>query len=152
MRFSFITLLAITAWLSTANASYQRVDEGMQQVINNRPITLTKTTTRTRYMFDIVTETMTRTRAVVGSPLQFTRPTMDSTRTDAVVGPPLQFTRKFVTSTRTRTVTETPSVQPVETTPAVQTWYRGQEKEGCDRTACASCKWYYKCQGSEPDW
>lgn len=35
---------------------------------------------------------------------------------------------------------------------AVQTWYAGQREEGCDRTACASCRVWYRCAGLQGAW
>ena len=34
----------------------------------------------------------------------------------------------------------------------MQTWYAGQHLHGCDKTACASCRWWYKCNGSTLAW
>ena len=35
---------------------------------------------------------------------------------------------------------------------AVQTWYGGQKKAECDRTACASCRAWYRCRKPEDTW
>ncbi|KAF2722514.1 hypothetical protein K431DRAFT_345527 [Polychaeton citri CBS 116435] len=70
-----------------------------------------------------------------------------------VKGPPVARPARIrttvrITSTRTTFTTWT-SVTP---TAAVQTWYGGQKKkEGCDRKACASCRWWYNCVGGEPE-
>lgn len=45
------------------------------------------------------------------------------------------------TATRFRYVSEGITAVPA----AVQTWYAGQQEEGCDRTACACCRVYYDC-------
>lgn len=57
----------------------------------------------------------------------------------------------------TRTVTESRTRYTSDSTTnipeAVQTWYAAQKTEGCDRTACASCRVWYKCEGSiESPW
>lgn len=45
------------------------------------------------------------------------------------------------TETRTRYVAGGRTLVP----DAVQTWYAGQKLTGCDRTACASCRFWYLC-------
>jgi len=56
----------------------------------------------------------------------------------------------FVTTTRTHTRYVSDGVTAV---PApVQTWYGAQKAEGCDKTACASCRFWYKCQGGGQAW
>jgi hypothetical protein len=53
-----------------------------------------------------------------------------------------------ITATLTRyTVDETTAVPE-----AVQTWYAAQKEEGCDRTACASCRVWYECEGFVEGW
>lgn len=73
---------------------------------------------------------------------------------------------RTVTSTITKTqyrlevatpsaVSKATTLQTVATTsthPAVQRWYGGQKEEGCDKTACANCRWWYKCQESGVEW
>lgn len=69
------------------------------------------------------------------------------------------------TRTRTRTVyadalttstalpEESPTRESVKgESVRVQTWYGGQKRSGCDRTACASCRVWYQCRGGEPAW
>jgi hypothetical protein len=34
----------------------------------------------------------------------------------------------------------------------VQAWYAAQKAEGCDRTACASCRVWYECEGFGSVW
>ncbi|OQO02543.1 hypothetical protein B0A48_12070 [Cryoendolithus antarcticus] len=34
---------------------------------------------------------------------------------------------------------------------SVQTWYGAQKEHGCDRTACASCRFAYRCQKGRAD-
>lgn len=74
----------------------------------------------------------------------------------------MKLTRTRMTITRTRvhtvtvpspTYTKTLKGSPLSfTRPAVQTWYGGQKKTGCDKTACASCRYWYKCASGEPAW
>lgn len=54
----------------------------------------------------------------------------------------------IITATLTRyTADETTAVPE-----AVQTWYAAQKEEGCDRTACASCRVWYACEGFGEVW
>ena len=74
-----------------------------------------------------------------------------------MVQQPLLNSRSTVTSTSTVTKTLTTTVaNPMATTsnqnPAVQSWYAGQRLHGCDKTACASCRWWYQRQSWEPTW
>ncbi|KAK3626294.1 hypothetical protein LTR56_019871 [Elasticomyces elasticus] len=64
-----------------------------------------------------------------------------------------------VYATRATSIKDWPSTPPVQTFPkvlvatpvnGVQTWYGGQKAAGCDKTACASCRWFYQCQDGEP--
>ncbi|KAK4552292.1 hypothetical protein LTR86_010463 [Recurvomyces mirabilis] len=61
----------------------------------------------------------------------------------------------FLTVTTTRHVTSQITVynEPASTTstsaPIVQTWYGGQKETGCDKTAYASCRYWYKCEATE---
>jgi len=48
-----------------------------------------------------------------------------------------------VPPTSTNMITELPA-KPV------QSWYAGQMLSGCDKTACASCRWYYMCDTPLP--
>ncbi|KAK4888943.1 hypothetical protein LTR27_012223 [Elasticomyces elasticus] len=96
------------------------LDAGGQQVLDNRRITSTWTITRTTTVSSTTTVYATRATAVKDWP---------ST-------PPVQTFPKVLVAT------------PVAD--AVQTWYGGQKPTGCDKTACASCRWFYQCQGGEP--
>ncbi|RMY77683.1 hypothetical protein D0863_01167 [Hortaea werneckii] len=71
--------------------------------------------------------------------------TVTESATSVTAGPPLQHFRATITLTHTHTATASPTTEKV-----VQTWYGGQKKYGCDKTACASCRWYYNCEGGEP--
>ncbi|KAM0708626.1 hypothetical protein Q7P35_005278 [Cladosporium inversicolor] len=50
-------------------------------------------------------------------------------------------------STITATLTRYTADETTAVPEAVQTWYAAQQEEGCDRTACASCKVWYECGG-----
>jgi len=50
---------------------------------------------------------------------------------------------RTVTASRTRYTSDSTTNIPE----AVQTWYAAQRTEGCDRTACASCRVWYGCEG-----
>lgn len=56
----------------------------------------------------------------------------------------------FVTQTRSFTRYISDGVTDVPT--PVQTWYGAQKERGCDETACASCRVWYKCQAGEHAW
>lgn len=53
----------------------------------------------------------------------------------------------WATSTITATRYDTTAVPE-----AVQTWYAGQHTQGCDRTACASCRVWYACGKADGVW
>ncbi|TKA44029.1 hypothetical protein B0A54_04795 [Friedmanniomyces endolithicus] len=70
---------------------------------------------------------------------------------------PRPTTLSTITLTRTfhEIITTTvPPATPAHSTEApVQTWYGGQKARGCDRTACASCRWWYgDCRRGEVGW
>lgn len=55
-------------------------------------------------------------------------------------------------STITATLTRYTADETTDVPLAVQTWYGAQRAEGCDRTACASCRMWYSCEGFVADW
>ena len=55
-------------------------------------------------------------------------------------------------STITATLTRYTADETTAVPEAVQTWYAAQREEGCDRTACASCRVWYECGGSGVVW
>lgn len=55
-------------------------------------------------------------------------------------------------STITATLTRYTADETTAVPEAVQTWYAAQQEEGCDRTACASCKVWYECGGFGVVW
>ena len=55
-------------------------------------------------------------------------------------------------STITATLTRYTADETTDVPAAVQTWYGAQHAEGCDRTACASCRMWYQCEGFVSDW
>ncbi|WPG99188.1 Hypothetical protein R9X50_00199900 [Acrodontium crateriforme] len=46
----------------------------------------------------------------------------------------------------TAAATPTPTTLVSEIRPVPKTWYGAQRQHGCDRTACASCRYWYACQ------
>jgi hypothetical protein len=61
-------------------------------------------------------------------------------------------TSYVVYSTMTATLTRYVADETTAVPEAVQTWYGAQRAEGCDRTACASCRMWYQCEGFVADW
>lgn len=61
-------------------------------------------------------------------------------------------TSYIATSTITAILTRYTEDRTTAVPEAVQTWYAGQREEGCDRTACASCRVWYRCAGLEMEW
>ncbi|KAI6896963.1 hypothetical protein KC318_g2417 [Hortaea werneckii] len=120
MRF-FYCFFTLTGLLASTNAIRPRFYDGLQQVIGKETMTVTETITSTLYQ------------------------TVTESATSVTAGPPLQHFRATITLTHTHTATASPTAEKV-----VQTWYGGQKKYGCDKTACASCRWYYNCEGGEP--
>jgi len=55
-------------------------------------------------------------------------------------------------STITATLTRYTADETTAVPEAVQTWYAAQREEGCDRTACASCRVWYACEGFGEVW
>jgi hypothetical protein len=55
-------------------------------------------------------------------------------------------------STITATLTRYTADETTAVPEAVQTWYAAQKEEGCDRTACASCRVWYACEGFGEVW
>ncbi|GAB7326798.1 hypothetical protein MBLNU13_g10738t2 [Cladosporium sp. NU13] len=55
-------------------------------------------------------------------------------------------------STITATLTRYTADEITAVPEAVQTWYAAQKEEGCDRTACASCRVWYACEGFGNVW
>jgi len=55
-------------------------------------------------------------------------------------------------STITATLTRYTADETTNVPEAVQTWYAAQKEEGCDRTACASCRVWYECGGFGEGW
>lgn len=55
-------------------------------------------------------------------------------------------------STITATLTRYTADETTAVPEAVQTWYAAQREEGCDRTACASCRVWYECGGFGVVW
>ncbi|RMY15152.1 hypothetical protein D0868_01035 [Hortaea werneckii] len=119
----FYCFFTLTGLLASANAIRPRFYDGLQQVIGKETMTVTETITSTLYQ------------------------TVTESATSVTAGPPLQHFRATITLTHTHTATASPTAERV-----VQTWYGGQKKYGCDKTACASCRWYYNCEGGEPAW
>jgi hypothetical protein len=56
------------------------------------------------------------------------------------------------TSMITATLTRYTADGTTDVPAAVQTWYSAQRAEGCDRTACASCRVWYSCEGFGALW
>jgi hypothetical protein len=56
------------------------------------------------------------------------------------------------TSMITATLTRYTADDTTDVPAAVQTWYSAQRAEGCDRTACASCRVWYSCEGFGDVW
>jgi hypothetical protein len=56
------------------------------------------------------------------------------------------------TSMITATLTRYTADDTTDVPAAVQTWYSAQRAEGCDRTACASCRVWYSCGGFGDLW
>jgi hypothetical protein len=56
------------------------------------------------------------------------------------------------TSMITATLTRYTADDTTDVPAAVQTWYGAQRTEGCDRTACASCRVWYECEGTGVIW
>jgi hypothetical protein len=61
-------------------------------------------------------------------------------------------TSYVVYSTMTATLTRYVADETTAIPAAVQTWYGAQHADGCDRTACASCRMWYQCEGFVADW
>lgn len=60
---------------------------------------------------------------------------------------------RYTTVTKTTTIPEGTSVpQSSVQEPAVQTSLGWQKKHMCDRSACESCRFWYRCKGGEPSW
>lgn len=55
-------------------------------------------------------------------------------------------------STITATLTRYTADETTAVPEAVQTWYAAQREAGCDRTACASCRVWYACEGFGEVW
>jgi hypothetical protein len=129
MKCPIITLILFkAALLAGVSASYPAVDYGLQQQVlenEDEPTTCTTITTRTYYEVSMVTETRTSTRPV------------ETILADATV---------------VETTFETVLPPHPGENVGVQTWYAGQKKQGCDKAACSSCRWWYKCQSGEEAW
>ncbi|RMX81413.1 hypothetical protein D0867_16285, partial [Hortaea werneckii] len=105
MRF-FYCFFTLTGLLASTNAIRPRFYDGLQQVIGKETMTVTETITSTLYQ------------------------TVTESATSVTAGPPLQHFRATITLTHTHTATASPTAEKV-----VQTWYGGQKKYGCDKTA-----------------
>jgi len=67
-------------------------------------------------------------------------------RTSAVIAPDLDLPSPSITPQL-----QAPVAQPPATN--VQSWYASPKLNSCDRTACASCRWWYRFScGEDPVW
>ncbi|KAH9842066.1 hypothetical protein Tdes44962_MAKER07726 [Teratosphaeria destructans] len=129
MHFPLISFTTAALW-DIASASYQPFDAAVQRVINDGYETtrVTRTYTWTHTETSMVTVTRSSPQAAQETASRGTATVVETT---------------FVT------------ILPQSTDKSDmgdRIWYAGQRMHGCDKTACASCRWWLQCRGGEPQW